>query len=336
MRDNPISPTVDFAADGVQHGHLRLPYSRNDSAWGSVMIPICVIRNGSGPCALLTGANHGDEYEGPLALVELAQTLDAKDVAGTIIIVPFMNQPAFAAGTRVSPLDGVNFNRAFPGAPDGTPTQKIADYFVRTLLPMADVVLDFHSGGKTLDFLPFAASHVLDDKAQEARCRAGRDAFNAPYSIEMREIDFLGMYDDAAEGLGKTFVSTELGGGGTARPDTTAIARKGVRNLLIHAGILDAIPQRAPTRLLIQPDDDCFHFAPDPGLVDFAVALGQTVRQGDLLARIWQTHHLGRAPLDIVAQRDGLVVARHHSGLVQAGDCLAVLAVDVTDDQPGN
>ena len=61
----------------MQHGFLRLPYSRNDSAWGSVMIPITVIKNGDGPTALLTGGNHGDEYEGPLALFELANTLKA-------------------------------------------------------------------------------------------------------------------------------------------------------------------------------------------------------------------------------------------------------------------
>src|SRR4051812_15216910 len=71
---SPISPTVDFDRDGVQHGFLRLPYSRDDSAWGSVMIPICVIRNGTGQTALLTGGNHGDEYEGPLALYDLART----------------------------------------------------------------------------------------------------------------------------------------------------------------------------------------------------------------------------------------------------------------------
>ena len=45
-----------------------------------------------------------------------------------------------------------------------TVTQIIADYFSRTLLPMSEYVLDIHSGGKTLDCLPFAASHVLDDK----------------------------------------------------------------------------------------------------------------------------------------------------------------------------
>lgn len=331
MRNNPISPTIDFAADGVQHGYLRLPYSRNDSAWGSIQIPICQVKRGEGLTALLTGANHGDEYEGPLALVELAAELKAEDVSGRVIIIPFMNFPAFRAGTRVSPLDGVNMNRAFPGKPDGTPTQKIADYFQRVLLPMADVVLDFHSGGKTLDFLPFAASHALDDTEQQARCRAARDAFNAPFSIEMREIDALGMYDDAVETQGKTFVTTELGGGGTATPYTAGIARKGVRNLLIHAGILQGTLALAPTRHLSQDDDRCFHFTNYNGLVDFAVTLGQTVAKGDLIARIWDAEHTGLPPRKFYALIDGIITARHHPGLVQAGDCLAVLATEITD-----
>lgn len=328
MLDNPISALVDFEEDGVQHGHLRLPHSRNDSAWGSIMIPICVVKNGDGPCALLTGGNHGDEYEGPLALTALAQTLDPAQIKGRVIIIPFMNQPAFAHSTRVSPLDQGNMNRMFPGKPNGSPTEKIADYFQRTLLPMADIVLDFHSGGKTLDFLPYAASHVLNDKEQEARCRAARDAFNAPFSVEMCEIDSVGMYDDAAESLGKTFVTTELGGGGTATPDTIAIARKGTTNLLIHAGILTGTPEHRPSRQLSQPDPACFHFTNDSGLVEFAVTLGDTVEQGAILARIWHIQHLDRSPIVVKAQMDGVVTARHHPGLVQAGDCLTVLSVE--------
>ncbi|MGB0533577.1 MAG: N-alpha-acetyl diaminobutyric acid deacetylase DoeB, partial [Paracoccaceae bacterium] len=61
MNASPISASVAFDADGVQHGHLTLPYSHDSSAWGKIMIPITVIRNGAGPTALLTGANHGDE-----------------------------------------------------------------------------------------------------------------------------------------------------------------------------------------------------------------------------------------------------------------------------------
>jgi N-alpha-acetyl-L-2,4-diaminobutyrate deacetylase len=149
------------------------------------MIPIAVIRNGSGPTALLTGGNHGDEYEGPLALYELARTLDPKQVSGTVIIVPALNYPAFRAGTRTSPIDKGNLNRSFPGRPDGAPTEKITDFVTRHLLPRADIVLDFHSGGRTLDFVPFCAAHLLPDKEQERRAFAAVEAFSAPYSVKM-------------------------------------------------------------------------------------------------------------------------------------------------------
>ena len=67
MRPSPITATVDLDGDGVRHGFLKLPYSHDGSAWGSIMIPLTVVRRGEGPTALLTGANHGDEYEGPIA-----------------------------------------------------------------------------------------------------------------------------------------------------------------------------------------------------------------------------------------------------------------------------
>ena len=111
LRPSPIVPTVDFDRDGVQHGCLRLPYSRDDSAWGSIMIPMTVVKRGEGPTALLTGGNHGDEYEGPIALFELARVLTTAEVTGRVIIVPAMNYPAFRTGTRTSPIDGGNLNR---------------------------------------------------------------------------------------------------------------------------------------------------------------------------------------------------------------------------------
>ena len=326
MTPNPISATVDFNRNGVQHGVLRMPYSRDDSAWGSVMIPISVIRNGDGPTALLTGANHGDEYEGPVALMNLAQNLNPQQMEGCVIIVPALNYPAFQAGTRTSPIDRGNMNRSFPGAPDGTVTQKIADYVQRVLLPMADVVLDFHSGGKTLDFLPFAAAHVLGDKNQQAACVAAMQAFNAPYSMMLLEIDNVGMFDTAVQDMGKVFVSTELGGGGTATARSIAIAKKGARNLLIHAGILKATPDYAPSIALDMPDESCFLFSRDEGLIEPMQDLGATVSKGDLLAQVWPMDRTGVAPTAYHARRDGLLVARHFPGLVKAGDCMAVLA----------
>ena len=325
MKPSPIQPTIPLDRDGIHHGFLRLPYSRDDSAWGSIMIPLTVIRNGAGPTALLTGANHGDEYEGPVVLQELAVTLRPEDITGRVIIVPAFNFPAFRAATRTSPLDKGNMNRSFPGRPDGTPTEKIADYFQRVLVPEADVVLDFHSGGKTLDFVPFAAAHVLPDKTQQAACVAAMQAFNAPYSVMLLEIDNVGMYDTAVEDMGKTFVSTELGGGGTATAKSIAIARKGLRNLLIHAGILRGEMQRDPTVQIDMPDGDCFVFAEDGGLCEPVIDLGEPVETGAVVARIWPVARTGVPPLELRAKRSGLLISRHFPGLIQPGDCAAVV-----------
>ena len=335
MKPSPISATIPFDVDGVHHGFLRLPYSRDDSAWGSVMIPICTIRNGAGPTALLTGANHGDEYEGPIALQELAHTLRAEEVTGRIIIVPAFNYPAFRAARRTSPIDAGNLNRSFPGRPDGTVTEKIADYFQRTLVPMADIVLDFHSGGRTLDFVPFAAVHRLADEHQQARCEAAMRAFDAPYSMIMLEIDAVGMFDTAVEEQGKVFVSTELGGGGTATARSVAIARKGVRNLLIHAGILEGEPELGASVTLDMPDDDCFVFSEHEGLIETRVDLGERVAAGDVLARVWPADRTGVAPIEYRARRGGLLASRHFPGLVKAGDCVAVVAAVLDGNDEG-
>jgi N2-acetyl-L-2,4-diaminobutanoate deacetylase len=327
LRPSPISVSVVFERDGVQHGHLKLPHSRDDSAWGAIMIPITVVRRGKGPTVLLSGGNHGDEYEGPVALFDLARTLAADAVSGRVIILPAMNYPAFRAGTRTSPIDKGNLNRLFPGRADGSITQKIADYVQRHLLPLADLVADIHSGGKTLEFLPFAAAHRLPDAAQEARCVEAVMAFNAPYSMMLRELDAVGMVDTAAEEMGKVFLSTELGGGGTARAETIGIAKRGVRNLLIHAGVLKGEIERAPTTFLDMPDGDCYVASLSGGLVEFVLDLGAQVRRGDLVARVHDVERTGGGVAEYRAACDGILAGRHFPGLVQVGDTLAVIGV---------
>lgn len=326
VKKNPISSTIDFAKDGVQHGHLRVPHSHDRSAWGSVMIPITQVKNGDGPTALLSGANHGDEYEGPIGLCKLAHQLNADAVQGRVIIVPAMNLPAFHAGRRVSPIDGGNLNRLFPGKPDGTVTEKIADYFTTTLLPMADYVLDIHSGGKSLNFIPFAAMHRHENAVQSVACEAAMMAFGAPYAMYMVEMDPAGLYDTEAESQGKVFVTTELGGGGTATVETIGIADKGIANFLRHAGILSGDIIIEESQLLDMTGEGCFITAINSGLLEPCLDLGKTVTKGDAIARVWSIDHPGSEPRIYRAAIDGILAARHFPSLVEIGDCVAVIA----------
>lgn len=325
---NPIGTEIDFERDGLQHGFLQIPYSRNDSAWGSIMLPLAYAKNGDGPGAILTGANHGDEYEGPIALQHLANTIDIDNIRGRVIIIPMMNYPAFLAATRVSPIDNLNMNRIFPGSESGSVTQLIADYITRRLLPMCQFVLDIHSGGKTLEFLPFAAYHELEDQSQQAACEAATLAFGAPWYLSLIEIDAGGMYDTQAEAMGKVFVSTELGGGGTSTAYTAEIGKRGVHNFLVHAGILDAPPiaPPEPSVKLDMQQDNAYVFSEHNGLLEPCVSLGDAVQSGDLLARIYTNERTGAAPVEYRAASDGIIMGRHFPSLIKIGDFMNVIA----------
>lgn len=326
MRDSPIDVTVDFELDGIQHGYLKAPYSGDDSAWGAVMIPITVVKNGVGPTALLTGANHGDEYEGPIALWDLTRSIDLSKISGRVIIIPAMNYPAFTAGKRTSWIDGGNMNRVFPGNPDGTITEVIADYFYRKLLPLSDYVIDIHSGGKTMDFLPFGAAHILEDKNQQARCVAAAQAFNAPYTLMLLEHDAPRLYDTAAENQGKIFVGTELGGGGSASATTVRVAKRGISNVLKHAGILEGELDVEDSLNLDTMNPHCFIRSEHRGLLEMTYDLGEKVKKDQVIALIYDIDRTGIDPVQYCSNVEGILMGRHFPSLIKPGDFLAVVA----------
>src|SRR5262249_12641419 len=137
-----IIAEIDYEKDGKQVGWLGLPHSVTRSAYGKIMMPIAVIKNGKGPTVYFQAGNHGDEYEGQIPLVKLIRDLDPARIQGRVIVLPAANFPAAMAGTRVSPIDEGNLNRSFPGDPDGTVTEQIAYYIDSVLFPMADLFHD--------------------------------------------------------------------------------------------------------------------------------------------------------------------------------------------------
>lgn len=118
-----IQTDVDFHREGHQFGHLRLPYSHDRSGYGHIPIPIAVSHRGRGPTLLLTGGSHGDEYEGPVALMKLLRRMPSMALTGRLIVIPGLNLPALLNATRTPPIDGGNLNRAFPGKRDGALTE---------------------------------------------------------------------------------------------------------------------------------------------------------------------------------------------------------------------
>ncbi len=332
-----ISTGVDFDRNGKQYGYLQAPNSTNASGWGSLLVPIIVISNGEGPTVLFTGGNHGDEFEGPIALLKLARELEPDAVRGRVIIMPGLNYPAVQAGSRLSPIDGGNMNRSFPGDRDGSITPMIAHYVYNALLPLADVVVDLHSGGNSMIFAPSVVMHHLDDSDQMSRTMDALKAFGAPVGLVLRELDSGGMLDTAVEEMGKIFLSTELGGGGFVTPMTARVADLGVRNVLRHFGVVEGAPvdptsQGLPaTRLMECPETGAYVMALHDGLYEPLVEVADPVSAQQVIGRIYDPDHPEAPAVEVRAENDGLLVTRAGRGRVCRGDTIGVVAVDYSD-----
>lgn len=330
-----IFTTLDFERQGKQQGFLQVPYSHNLGGWANVMIPMTVVANGRGPSALILGGNHGDEYQGQIAAMKLARELTPNRVIGRILIIPSLNFPAARAATRLSPLDGMNMNRAFPGEAEGNVTSQIAHYLTNVLFPISDVVIDIHSGGRSMEFVPCAHMHLVADLVQRSRMFAAMLAWNTDFAFLYADIAGSGLLPVEAENQGKLVVTTELGGGEAIPASVHRIAQSGLRNVLMHVGALcgQEVTRESlglpPTILTQALEREDYLLAPESGVFEILFDLGTRVQRGDTVGWI---HHLERPDREaepVISQSDGFLMTMRAPCLTQQGDCVAVIAQEV-------
>jgi len=334
-----IFTEVDFDRNGKQQGFLQLPYSHNLGAWANLLIPISAVKNGNGPTALVLGGTHGDEYQGPIAIMKLARELRPEMVSGRIIMIPTLNEPATRAATRLSPLDGKNLNRAFPGAPDGSPTEQIAYYLTHVLFPLCDVVIDIHSGGRTLMFYPCTCIHRVDDKAQQRKMLESTLAWNADFLMfYLTDIAGTGLLPVEAGRQGKVVITTEMGGSESIPISTHRLTQEGLRNVLVHCRVLEGKEQTReslglpPTKVVQSLSKKDYLLALESGIFEATAELGSLLTSGQPIGQIHFPERPDRAPEVLAAPSNGYLICHRAPCLTRQGDVVATIAQPIEPD----
>jgi len=322
---HPIECTVDLSAPGRQVGRLEIPKSTNTGGWAHQFIPIATVANGEGPTALVMGGNHGDEYEGQVAGLRLLRELRPEELHGRVIVIPCLSPEASRGGTRLWP-NGVNFNRSFPGRIDGPANEQLAHFLSTVLFPLADYVIDIHSGGNTGRFIPCSHMHVVDDPAQRRAMLEGMQAWGSEYHYLYIDIAGHGLLPVEAERQGKIVVTTELGGGGFVAASTHRLAWEGLQNVLRHAEILDgeAVKRDPPATILDGRDPRNYVFAPASGIFETLVDPTDPVSAGQLVARIHSLEFPEREPEPVYAPLDGVTACVRAPSRCEQGDNVLV------------
>ncbi|MGH9668448.1 MAG: succinylglutamate desuccinylase/aspartoacylase family protein, partial [Bryobacteraceae bacterium] len=248
---------------------------------------------------------------------------------------PQLSESACRANQRISPLDGVNMNRAFPGQPKGSISYRIAHFVKTRIFPRVGVVLDVHSGGNEGGFPVCTSFHPIADPKQRAEIATVAKLFDTPFILIYSSDMASGLLTDEAEAEGKITVGGEFGFGESVDRTGTLHAYEGIKNVFRHYGMLPGdvakidTARAAPPRFMNAANLDDYVPAPRSGIWEPAVALGGEVAEGQLLGRLHDFNDHSAPPLEMTAHRAGVVLMMHFPARTEKGVTLYVIAREI-------
>ncbi|MET9764328.1 succinylglutamate desuccinylase/aspartoacylase family protein [Streptomyces sp. NPDC006372] len=291
-------------------------------------IPLTLV-NGArpGPRVVITAGVHGGEFTPVDAATRLTNLLEPGRVRGQLVICPVANPPAVYQGRLgVSPLDGVNINRVFPGDPDGGPTERLAAWLFAHLIDGADTYIDLHCGGIDQVLRDFVGYRLTGDPDLD-KATAGLAGSFGVEDVILGLTAEGGNSHAAAARRGISAVLVEVGELGQ-RDEATALHRvDGLLGALRHLGVLEpdgSVP--APIREWVW----------SAGVTAEATGLWypQFSFDADVIGEVAEGDVLGHivAPADgrehpVHAPAGGRIFYGMHGLTVTEGDELAALAV---------
>jgi predicted deacylase len=209
---------------------------------GELVLPYFEVTGRDGPTLALIAGVHGCEYSSIAAVRDVVRAVEAEELAGRVVAIPVVNWTAFAKRTPfVTPEDGKNLNRCFPGRADGTYSEALAHH-VFGAVSAADYLIDLHGGDFVESLEPFV---LYDESPVEETARAMAKAFGLQYAIcSAREDRIEGTTVAAAADIGLPAIVAEAGGRGLLEDEARRALSNGVLNVMRSLEMLHSAPEQ--------------------------------------------------------------------------------------------
>ena len=294
-------------------------------------VPVTVVRGARpGPVLALVAGVHGSEYSPILALQRLRGLVDPAAVSGTLVMVHVANLPAFLGRTvYVSPGDGRNLNRVFPGRRDGTVTERIADALTREVLARADYVMDIHSGDGNEWLRPSYTGYYAEAGGPDVieRSRQMALAFGLDTIVAFRgELDPAAAIWCGATAVARGIpaIDVESGEMGLVEDRRVEPIVDGVLSVMRHLDMLEGSPNPTDSPLFIH--ERAYVTSAHDGVwhPDARVRAGQYVQQGARLGVL--TDFYGNVLHEARAPESGMLLILLGTPPVNRDETLAVIA----------
>ncbi len=286
-------------------------------------VPIIIQRaKKEGPTLLLLAGIHGNELNGVEIVRRIVKDKYNKPQCGTIICIPIVNVFGFLNQERQFP-DGRDLNRMFPGSAKGSLAARFAHTIMKEVVPHADYIIDFHTGGDQR----FNYSQIRIDK-KDQECLKLAKAFGAKFILDSKNRDK--SLRQAAQELGKKVLLFEGGKSLHLDRKVTRTGIEGTIRVIHHLGLRNFSSEIAKMDTI----DDQFLIsssqwlrARHSGMYRKSLNLGAFVEKGQRLGSI--SDPFGDFERQVKASKSGFIICSNQSPLVNQGDALIHIGYDV-------
>ncbi|WP_424000336.1 succinylglutamate desuccinylase/aspartoacylase family protein [Haloarcula salina] len=299
----------------------RLPSGRD------VSVTVHRYIGGDGPTVYIQAAQHGIELNGPAALRRLHDLLIESTIAGSVIVVPVVNQLAFDHRSYMTPGEydvmNPNLNRVWPGTASGSLQEQFAARLWE-LVEDADAAVDLHTG--TADMLEHVRCLVGDPVAERLAEVFGTSYRLIDSSEDASDERRNGTFRAAASAAGIPAITAELSNSRRIAQDAVAAGVDGIQNLLRERAVLPAAPAPQAEQTVLRNDAEPVT-ASASGLFECRsdIAVGDTVDAGEKLGTVYDPSSFEQQQVVSATER-GVVFSLARESVVVTGERLAGIA----------
>ena len=307
---------------GVIH---RLYIHLSDSSLGVPWrVPITIIKGlHQGPTVGLTAAVHGNELNGIYTIFKLIDEVDPAQLHGTLVLVPISNVPGYLMNQREF-SDGVDLNRIIPGKIGGTSSELYAHYFIDKIVSKFDYLLDLHTASPgRVNSLYIRADLDNDD------CRTL--AYLQHPQIIVKKGDGEGNLRAWANENNIPAITIEIGNPNSFQHVLIDETLDGILNTLKYLKMIEGTVRDLIGETVIC-DKSYWIYSHQGGIVDVLPNLADTIKKGDLIARIYDA--FGHLKSEICADDAGIVIGKNVSPHCSAGARILHLGINEIEPMP--
>lgn len=289
----------------------------------SIDVPVIIERSKKpGPTVLITAGIHGDEVNG----VEIVRQIIAKGInkpkRGTIICIPVINVFGFIHMDRLFP-DGRDLNRVFPGSKNGSLASRVAHQLMTKVVPHADLILDFHTGGADR----FNAAQVRVVK-NEVVLDELAETFGAPFIFYSKNLG--NSFRNSAYRKGIPMLLFEGGKSFNIHNTITNTGVNGAKRVLSHLEMLRSpFKVSKPKKEAVKILESKWLRACYSGMFKPTISINSRVEKGEVLGNI--TDPYGSFNHFIKAPNSGYIFNINQSPLVYQGDAIFHISTKLED-----